>query len=490
MTETSAGGDGSVHPLEAIFHPRGIAVAGVSITGGGFGGNMFIQALKSQGFPGGVYPVNPRATAETVIEGERAYPNLAAIPGPVDYVISSVPARAVLDLLADAERKGVKTIHFFTAGFRETGDADRTRLEEEVLRRARASGIRLIGPNCLGVYSPAEGMTFQHGFPREAGVVGVLSQSGLNATEIITYGAPRGLRFSKVVSFGNATDLNESDFLDYFANDPQTDVIAAYIEGVRDGRRFLAAVREASVRKPLTLLKGGLTDAGGRATSSHTGSLAGSAQIWQALQRQTGFVLVETLEELVDSTVAFRFVQRIPGRRVAIVGGGGGTSVLAADACARAGLQVPVLAAETQRLLAEFTPDAGTSVRNPVDTMAMWRNEGLGKTLEIVAGDPQIDVVLLHTQTDWANRPGNVPITPEQFVLNTVECAAATSERTGKPIVVALRTPLSVDGMGNRLLMQAKLAERDLASFPSVQRAAGALARLAAWQEWRAAAGS
>ncbi|HEY7295436.1 MAG TPA: CoA-binding protein, partial [Dehalococcoidia bacterium] len=458
MTAVSAGGDGSVHPLEAIFHPRGIAVAGVSVGGGGFGGNMFIQALKGQGFRGGIYPVNPKATAETVIEGERAYPNLAAVPGPVDYVISSVPARAVLDLLADAERKGVRTIHFFTAGFRETGDAERAQLEEEVLRRARAAGIRLIGPNCMGVYYPAEGITFQHGFPRDAGEVGVLSQSGLNATEIITYGAPRGLRYSKVISFGNATDLNESDFLDYLAHDPQTAVIAAYIEGVRDGRRFFKAVQEASAVKPLTILKGGLTDAGSRATSSHTGSLAGSAQIWQALQRQTGFVLVETLEELIDTTITFHFVKALAGRRVAIVGGGGGTSVLAADACARAGLQVPVLAAETQRLLGEFTPDAGTSVRNPVDTMAMWRNEGLGKTLDIVAGDGQIDVVLLHTQTDWANRPGNVPITPEQFVMNTVECAEATAARTGKPIVVALRTPLSVDGMGNRLLMQARLA--------------------------------
>ncbi|HLZ72619.1 MAG TPA: CoA-binding protein [Dehalococcoidia bacterium] len=487
MAGHGSGDDGGVHPLEAIFHPRGIAVAGVSISGSGFGGNMFIQALKQQGFAGGIYPVNPKATADTVIDGERAYPNLAAIPGPVDYVISSVPARAVLDLLEDARRKGVRTIHFFTAGFRETGDAERAELEEEVLRRARAAGIRLIGPNCMGIYAPAEGITFQHGFPRGAGEIGVLSQSGLNATEIITYGAPRGLRFSKVISFGNATDLNESDFLDYLAHDPQTSVIAGYIEGVRDGRRFLRTAQEASTRKRLTILKGGLTDAGGRATSSHTGSLAGSAQVWQALQRQAGFVLVETLEELVDCTVMFRFVRELPGRRVAIVGGGGGTSVLAADACSRAGLQVPTLAAETRRLLAEFTPDAGTSVRNPVDTMAMWRNEGLGRTLEIVANDPQIDMLLLHTQTDWANRPGNVPITPEQFVMNTVETAAATAALSGKPIVVALRTPLSVDGMGNRLMMQSKLAERGLASYPSVHRAAAALARLAGWQEWRTA---
>ncbi len=487
MALGSTGGDSSAHPLEAIFHPRGIAVAGVSATAGGFGGNMFIQALKAQGFHGGIYPVNPKATADMVIDDERAYPNLSAIPGPVDYVISSVPARAVLDLLEDARRKGVHTIHFFTAGFRETGDAERAKLEEEVLRRARAAGIRLIGPNCMGVYSPADGITFQHGFPREAGEIGVLSQSGLNATEIITYGAPRGLRYSKVISFGNATDLNESDFLDYLAHDPRTAVIAGYIEGVRDGRRFLKTVQEASARKPLAILKGGLTDAGGRATSSHTGSLAGSAQVWQALQRQAGFVLVETLEELVDCTVSFHFVRRLPGRRVAIVGGGGGTSVLAADACSRAGLQVPTLAAETQRLLGEFTPDAGTSVRNPVDTMAMWRNEGLGKTLDIVASDPRIDVVLLHTQTDWANRPGNVPVTPEQFVMNTVESAAVTAARTGKPIVVALRTPLSVDGMGNRLMMQTKLAERGLASYPSVHRAAAALSRLAGWQEWRAA---
>jgi acyl-CoA synthetase (NDP forming) len=482
MTAANAGGDPSVHPLESVFHPRGIAVVGVSATSGGFGGNMFVGALKQQGFTGGIYPVNPKATE---IDGERCYPNLTAIPGPVDYAISSVPARAVLDLVDDARRKGVRFIHFFTAGFRETGDAARVELEQEVLRRAREAGIRLIGPNCMGVYSPATGLTFQSGFPKESGNVGVLSQSGLNATEVITYGAPRGLRYSKVVSFGNATDLNESDFLDYFADDPETEIIAAYIEGVRDGPRFFRTLQSAGRRKPLTVLKGGLTEAGGRATSSHTGSLAGSAQIWSALQRQAGFILVETLEELVDCTVTFRYVPRLPGRRVAIIGGGGGTSVLAADACARAGLEVPVLAPETQQRLAEFTPDAGTSVRNPVDTMTMWRDEGIGKTLEIVAEDQGIDVVLLHTQTDWANRPGSVGITPEQYIGSIAEAAARTARNHEKPVVVALRSPLSADGMANRLALQSRLAELELASYPSVQRAAAALSRVAAWLEQR-----
>ncbi|MHB8577971.1 MAG: acetate--CoA ligase family protein [Dehalococcoidia bacterium] len=484
MTAVTAGGAGrdiGVHPLDQLFHPRGIAVAGVSASAGGFGGNMFLQALRDQGYAGGIYPVNPRATE---IDGLPCYPALSAIPGPVDYVISSVPARAVLGLIDDAQAKGVKAIHFFTAGFRETGDAQRAQLEQEVLGKARAAGIRLIGPNCMGVYYPAEGMTFQLGLPKESGRVGAMSQSGLNATEVITYGAPRGLRFSKVISFGNATDLNESDFLDYLASDPETDLIAAYIEGIRDGPRFFRTVAEASRRKPLTILKGGLTDAGGRATSSHTGSLAGSAQVWTALQRQAGFVLVETLEQLVDTTVTFRYLPRVPGPRIAIVGGGGGTSVLAADACARAGLQVPLLSAAVQQQLAEFTPDAGTSIRNPVDTMAMWRNEGVGKTLEAISSDPNIDVVLLHSQTDWANRPGNVPITPEQFVAGIVESVGDIIDRGGKPVVVALRTPLSVDGMANRLLMQTRLAERGVATYPSVERAAGALARQLAWQVW------
>jgi len=288
---------------------------------------------------------------------------------------------------------------------------------------------------------------------------------------------------NKAASIGNVLVLEAADYLDLMAKDPATRVIGMYIEGVRDGRRFFATVRDAAQSKPLTVLKGGLTEAGGRATSSHTGSLAGSSQIWRALADQAGFILVQTLEELVDSTVTFRYVSRLSGRRVAIVGGGGGTSVLAADACARAGLQVPVLAAETQRLLSEFTPDAGTSVRNPVDTMAMWRQEGVAKTLGIVASDPQVDIVLLHMQTDWANRPGNVPITPQQFVSSTVEAAAVTQSESGKPVVVALRSPLSVEGMENRLAMQSGLAHRGLSSFPSVIRAAGALTRYAAWLE-------
>ena len=482
MTTEQRPADTGVHALEPIFHPRGIAVAGVSASSAGFGGNMFLTALRQQGYAGGIYPVNPKANE---IDGLPCFPTLQAIPGPVDYVISSVPARAVLGLIDDARAKGVRAIHFFTAGFRETGDEAKAELEQDVLRRARAAGIRLIGPNCMGIYEPGVGMTFQLGLPKEAGTIGVLSQSGLNAIEIVTHGAPRGLRFSKAISFGNATDLNESDFLEYLAHDPSTDVIAAYVEGVRDGPRFLRTIQAAARQKPLTLLKGGLTEAGGRATSSHTGSLAGSGQIWRALQRQAGFVLVETLEELIDCTVTFRFVRRPSGRRVAIVGGGGGTSVLAADACARAGLDVPVLAQETQRLLTEFTPDAGTSVRNPVDTMAMWRPEGAGKTLSVVAGDPGVDIVLLHMQTDWTNRPGNVDLTPEQFVSRAVDAAARASTESGKSVVVALREPLSVGGMENRLAMQSQLAQRGLASYTSVQAAASALGRCASWQELR-----
>src|SRR5215217_7892466 len=346
--------------LEAIFHPRNVAIVGLSsgsTARTGFGGNGFLTSIRDMGFAGPLYPVNPKATE---IEGLPCYPSLRAIPEPVDYVISSVPAPAVPQLVDDAIATGVRAIHFFTAGFRETGEADRAELEQRAMARLRAAGIRVIGPNCMGLYVPSAGLSFMPGFPTEAGDVCLISQSGANAGEFVRQAAARGVRFSKVVSYGNAADLNESDFLEYAAEDPETRAICAYIEGVADGRRFVTTLRRAARRKPVVILKGGRTGAGARAAASHTGSLAGSLEVFDALCRQMGALRVESLDALVDFAVAFRFVDPPAGPGVAIVGMGGGTSVLAADAVAAAGLTVPPLPEEGQAELRRFTPVAGT----------------------------------------------------------------------------------------------------------------------------------
>ena len=216
------------HPLDPIFHPRSIAVAGAS-TDPSKSGHQFFSHQVNQGFAGDLYPVNPRG--EDVL-GYRGYKSLDAIPGHVDYVISSVPAEASLDLIDQAGRKGTRAVQFFTARFSETGDGEKAALERTLAARAKAAGVRILGPNCMGIYHPKQGMAFWRS-PKEPGNAAVLAQSGGNMLELLHVTSQRGLRFSKVVSYGNATDVNEADLVEYFGQDAETAVIGAYIEGAR-----------------------------------------------------------------------------------------------------------------------------------------------------------------------------------------------------------------------------------------------------------------
>jgi len=265
--------------LEYIFHPRSIALVGITSDPASFAGLGFLRGLLEFGYEGHIYPVNPKASE---IRGLRAYPSVRDVPGPVDHVISLVPAHVALQLIEDCGAKGVKTVHLFTAGFIETGAKEGEQLQAELLTRARRLGIRLIGPNCMGIHYPRTGITFDMRYPQEAKKVGGISffsQSGGNAVDLLHVGPRRGLFFNKVVSYGNATDLNECDFLENFAADPDTEIIAGYIEGVTDGRRFWQAMKHVAKLKPVIVLKGGRTAAGTGAVTSHSGSIAGSEDV-------------------------------------------------------------------------------------------------------------------------------------------------------------------------------------------------------------------
>jgi acyl-CoA synthetase (NDP forming) len=470
-----------VHPLDYIFRPRSIAVVGVSGKPRDWGGgNMFLSGLQTFGFPGPLYPVNPNV--EEVL-GLRCYPSLSAIPGPVDHVISSIPATGVPSLMDDAAAKGVHSIHFFTAGFRETGDQDRIDLEREVLARAKAAGIRLIGPNCMGLYCPSSGVSFGGDFPKEPGNVAFISQSGLNSEDLVHSATLRGLRFSKVISYGNATDLNESDFFEYCTADPDTEIILSYIEGVKDGRRFQRALKAASAVKPVVILKGGLTDAGDRAARSHTGSLAGSPQIWEALCRQTGVVSVESLEELVDMGVTFRFLKPLKERSVVIIVVGGGSSVLAADAAERVGLKIPALSEDVQAQLRAFTPLAGTSIRNPLDTVALEDKDGLHKTVKIVGSSPDISSILILPRLDWwLDRVPDI----DAMVRGTVAKMKEAADDSPVPVALALRVPENARIMGAFERLYEYSAEAGLPVFPDFERALASISRFICWHEARA----
>ncbi len=468
--------------LDSLFHPRSVAIAGVSSAssagaGPGMGGGGFLESIRGMGFTGPVYPVNPKITE---YQGLRCYASLRDINGPIDYVISSVPAPAVPALVDDAIAMGVRAIHFFTAGFSETGDPERTELENQTMERLRAAGIHVIGPNCMGLYVPEAGLSFMPGFPTEPGDIAFISQSGANAGDFVRQAATRGIRFSKVVSYGNAAGLNECDFFDYAADDPGTRAIFAYIEGVRDGRRFVQTLRRAARRKPVVILKGGRTAAGARAAASHTGSLAGSLDIFDALCRQAGAVRVTSLEDLVDLAVAFTLITPPAGAGMAVVGAGGGTSVLAADAIDAAGLTVPPLPEDVQDELRRFTPIAGTSIRNPLDLMSLFSGDQFVTTMRLAARADCIDMVLFHTSFDWGGRGDGITRVRET-VANLVQTRAAIT----KPIAVSFKPSFNAEGAALTAALVELCAGERLAIFPGMERAARAVADLLRWNQTR-----
>jgi len=465
--------------LDAVFHPRSIAVVGAS-SNPDTPGYDYVRSLQEFGYKGRIYPVNPKGGE---ILGLAAYASLREAPGEVDYVISCVPNAYVLDLVGDCAAKGVKALQLFTGRFSETGRPDAIELERRLLDTARSSGVRLIGPNCMGLLYPRLGITFRTDMSREAGTIGFLSQSGNLFFELTHFGGSRGLRFSKAISYGNALDLSESDFLDYFAEDEETHVIGAYVEGVRDGRAFLAALKRAASLKPVVVLKGGRTSAGGRAAASHTAALAGANAVWDAAVTQAGAVTVGTVEELIDLLIAFAFMKPGAGRRLAMVGAGGGRSVLTADLCEELGLSVPPLPEDVERKVAAKAPDMAGWLTNPVD-QSMLAGSGLGgaQVLEWLDESPGIDLLVANVGEPWAfGRPN-----PEPIIQRVTERFIQVGSRTSKPFAVILGPSDYSDESQWRIVSEARdrLVAANIAVFPSVERVVRTMARLIAyWQD-------
>lgn len=377
--------------FQYIFEPRKVAVIGASESDG------FSQALMSTKLRDNLYLVNPKYKE---LHGKTCYPTILDVEGEVDYAIIAVPALLVPRVVRDCVEKGVKAVHVFTAGFSETGIEERIALEDEV-RKVAQGRIGLIGPNCMGICCPKSGLAFLPDVLAEEGPVGVISQSGTFAEQFLSIGKLRNVKFSKVVSYGNAIDLDCPDFLDYLAHDPATRVIALYIEGTRNGRRLRAAMTEAARQKPVVALKGGITEHGSRAASSHTGSLAGSAEVWKALFRQAGVIQVQDFDELLDTALAFSCVRLPSGKGTAIVTNSGGFSVIETDVCVSAGLEVPQFTRETMGALSKMVPIAGTSINNPLDAWPIFYNRPggsgtLGDAIRILSHDRNISSVVLH----------------------------------------------------------------------------------------------
>jgi len=384
----------SQQSLDYLFHPRSIALAGITVANPEHWTRVFLDALTVFEFDRPLYLVNPRGGE---IKGRKVYTSLADVPDSVEYVISTVSARAAAGLVRECAEKGVKAVHFCTAGFSETGEEEGIKLQNELVELSRQTGIRIIGPNCMGVYCPKSRVSFNPEFPRESGPVAYISQSGGNAGIMVKDAGMRGVRFSKVMSYGNACDLNESDFLEYLASDTDSQIIAMYIEGIRDGVRFRKAVEKAAREKTLILLKGGVTEGGARATASHTGALSGSQRTWDALCRQLGIIQVDTVPELADVLVTLLFMPIPQGRNVALIGMGGGPSVLITDQFEKCGLKVPRLPEEIRGQIREYSQAAGNMLRNPIDYgQDITEVDKLRKTARLVSQWKDVDFVTVY----------------------------------------------------------------------------------------------
>lgn len=464
--------------LEEIFSPRGVAVVGASLSGSF--ATMVAQSLKAAGFPA-VYPVNPKYTE---ILGLPCYPSVRAIPGVVDHVVVSIPAESALALLDDCAAKGVKSVHFFTAGFSESGDTERAELERAMLSKARSGGFRIIGPNCIGLFVPRSRLVNATGVPLEPGPIAFISQSGGHAQNLPLYSAQRGLRFSKVVSYGNALDVDESELLEYFSQDPETEIIAAYIEGVKDGRRFRKALQEATARKPVVVYKGGTTEAGQRAAHGHTGSLTSSVDVFNTLCRQLGTIQVDDAEELIDVLVALRFARPLPrGTGVAVVGAGGGPSVLASDEMEKAKLHLPQLSPEVQAELKQYLPLAGSIFSNPLDTPNLASPEAISVAMRVLGKVPDIDMLVYHLGFHPISRWGGGRFSSPAFLQPVIAALMEVRQTTGKPVLMVLNPALDLNEMKDFLAAQEAFVAAGLPVFHSLRQVARAMARVVAWSQ-------
>jgi acyl-CoA synthetase (NDP forming) len=495
VTEAVSTDSASLHPLDQIFHPRSIAIVGVPSGGGKGMGGGFLGSLLELKFQENhdLYPVNPKIDE---IDGLRCYPSILDIEGHVDHVISMIPARFVPTLVDQCIEKGVRSIHFFTAGFSETGDEEMAKTEREFIQKLNDAGIRAIGPNCMGLYIPDERVAFMNGFPAESGEVFLLSQSGANAGDIVHGLSKRGVRFSKAVSFGNGADVKAHHLLDYAASDPQTKVVVGYMEGVQEGRKFFEALKRCAAVKPTIILKGGIHAAGARAANSHTGSLAGSIRIFEAACRQAGAMRAQTMDDLQDLVVTLTTeARRVKGTGVVLVSGGGGYAVLSSDAIANAGLDVPQMPQETIDELREFIPVAGTSVNNPIDTNVSGV-ELQRKTLEIVARAEPADVVFTNagsTRPDAKEFDPNHDSPPADQIAHARTSAehsatviAEIQRETGTPFVAIERGRSYSVAAGASVDAFAHTAQQNgVAVYATVPRAARALGLLLEWRTRR-----
>jgi len=468
-----------VDEVNPLFYPKSVAIIGASDSFGKWGFNIITRILIRKGdFE--VYPVNPTASE---VRGIRAYPKVTDIPGQVDLAVIVIPPPLVPSAMEDCVRKGVKVALVITAGFREVGE-EGIGLEEEMIRIARKGGIRVVGPNCMGHFSAGTNLFTSGGAGIKPGPLSLISQSGNFGGSIVGQGAEKGVGFSKFVSSGNEADLTIEDYIEYLGEDEETKIICAYIEGLKDGRRFFELARKITKHKPIIVMKGGRTREGAEAAMSHTASLSGSDQINDAAFRQAGVIRVGQVEEMLDTASAL-IRQPLPrGRRVGIVTGGGGFGVVAADACRSMGLEIPKLADETIERLNRWMPPRWPHA-NPVDMAG--DSYGSIPCIGTLLKADEIDGVLAVSCLGFMPQSSDQvpPHLRERHLKYQEETAAAELAamegllervyRYGKPLIIAAVSFSKA---------MAELARNDIYTYRSPESGARVMAYLANYSEY------
>lgn len=411
--------------LDCFFRPSSVAVVGASRNAKKFG-HVILKNFMTSGFRGKIYPVNPKADE---IFGLKCHKCVADVPEPVDLAVIVVPAELVADVIEDCGRKGVKGAIVISGGFAESGFPER---EEALKAAAKKHGIRLIGPNCIGVFDPASGVDtiFNPAYKLNRpspGPIAFVSQSGAFGAAVLDWANSESIGISKFVSYGNGADVDEVETLDYLGKDDATKAVAVYLEGTRDGRKLLRVAREVIRKTPVVVLKAGKTKQGAAAVASHTGSLAGSAAVYSAAFRQAGIVEAQTMDELFDFTRCLAYQQPTAGDRIAVVTNGGGFGVVAADTMESEGLTPASFSANTAKAIRENMPSY-VSLGNPLDIVGDADAERYRVALDAVCRDKGVDGVvvtmLLQTSTLESNVVDVITEAAEEYKKPMVVCAA------------------------------------------------------------------
>ncbi len=471
--------------LQALFEPRAIAFIGASTSVSKWGFNILHHLYKG-GFAGGIYPVNPQGGTWF---GREIYRGLADVPRPVDLAVIVVPKELVPGTMRECAAAGIRAAVVITAGFSET-DARGTALEREVVSIAREAGIRIVGPNTMGVFSayPSTVQAVMMSTSIRPGGVAIVSQSGNLGTSITYRFTRREIGISRLVSSGNEADMKIEDYLEYLETDDHTKIICLYVEGLRDGRRFFDIARRVALRKPIILLKGGTGATGAGAALSHTGALAGSYAVFSAMCSQANIILAPTIDEMVDVAGLMLSQPEFTGKRIGIVTQGGGWGVISADLCEEAGLELPPLPERVVSELDSFLP-AFWSRRNPLDLVAPGKVSMVSDTIEALMEHADLDAILLlglGYMTLRARRWMDSPVLPPDVMaesaqkmiegeMGLLDLVLKQIRHFNKPIIPVIDSVAFDDPSEGNIVKH--LDREGVMAYSSPEQAIGALAR-------------